>query len=135
MPGSRIRSLLLAGGALAALSACSTVVGGSGRMIADGQPFSMAPGARVMLADRSQLRYLRLVADSRCPPGVQCIRAGDAEVALQWTAPGGALQEFSLKTPAPAQAQARDLGARRLTLVALARGDAPRAQLRIDAID
>lgn len=104
-------------------------------MIDDEQSFSMNPGEHVMLADHSQLRYVRLVADSRCPPGVQCIRAGDAEIALQWVPQAGAAQDFGLKTPAPAQPQSRGLGTRRLTLLSLARGEAPQAQLQIERID
>lgn len=126
---------LLAGSALAALAACAAVLGGNDRMIDDGQAFSMRPGERMLLTDHSQLRYLRLVADSRCPPGVQCIRAGDAEVAFQWTPPDGTTQDFSLKTPPPAQPQSRELGTRRLTLQTLARGAAPQAQLRIELVD
>ena len=130
MATQHLRSIL-AGCGLAAMAACTTVMGGSDRMIDDGQTFAMQPGEQVALADHSRLRYVRLVADSRCPPGVQCIRAGDAEIALQWTPEGGASQDFSLKTP-PEQPQSRDLGARRLTLLSLGRGEAPQAQFRID---
>ena len=117
-----------------ALAACATPTGGSARVIGDGQSFSMRPAESVTFADHSQLRYMRLVADSRCRPDVQCIRAGDAEIALQWTPATGATQDFSLKTP-PEQPHSRDLGARRLTLVSLDRGEAPQAQFRIEHID
>ena len=103
-------------------------------MIEDGQSFSMGPAESVTLADHSQLRYVRLVADSRCRPDVQCIRAGDAEIALRWTPATGPGQDFSLKTP-PEQPHSRDLGARRLTLVSLGRGEAPEAQFSIESID
>ena len=128
-----IRCFLIAG--TLALAACATAAGGSARMIGDGQSFSMRPAESVTLADHSQLRYVRLVADSRCRPDVQCIRAGDAEIALQWTPATGAMQDFSLKTPPPEQPQSRDLGARRLTLLSLDRGEAPQAQFRIEYID
>ena len=127
-----IRSFLVAGTLV--LAACATAVGGSDRMIDDGQSFSLQPAGNVTLADHSQLRYVRLVADSRCAPDVQCIRAGDAEIALQWTPAAGATQDFSLKTP-PEQPYSRDLGARRLTLLSLGRGEAPQAQFRIESID
>ncbi|MFS8063552.1 MAG: hypothetical protein ACMG5Z_03090 [Luteimonas sp.] len=94
----------------------------------------MRPAESVTFADHSQLRYVRLVADSRCPPDVQCIRAGDAEIALQWTPATGITQDFSLKTP-PEQPYSRDLGALRLTLLSLDRGEAPQAQFRIEHID
>ena len=117
-----------------ALAACATAPGGSARVIGDGQSFSMRPAESVTLADHSQLRYVRLVADSRCRPDVQCIRAGDAEIALQWTPAADAAQDFSLKTP-PEQPYSRDLDARRLTLLSLDRGEAPQAQFRIEHID
>ena len=129
MPMPHIRYLLVA--STLALAACASVAGGDVRLIEDGQSFSMAPAESVALADHSQLRYVRLVADSRCPPDVQCIRAGDAEIALQWTPATGATQDFRLKTP-PEQPQSRDLGARRLTLLSLGRGEAPQAQFRIE---
>ena len=125
---------LFAGCALVALAACATVVGSGDRMVADGQAFSMNPDGQVLLADHSQLRYVRLVADSRCRPDVQCIRAGDAEIAMQWIPAGGAVQDFSLMIPPPARPQSRDLGERRLTLLSLDRGDAPQAQFRIERI-
>ena len=125
---------LLAGCGLVVMAACTTVMGGNDRMIDDGQTFAMQPGQPVMLADHSRLRYVRLVADSRGPPYVQCIRAGDAEIALQWTPEGAASQDFSLKTP-PEQPQSRELGERRLTLLSLGRGEAPQAQFRIDRND
>jgi hypothetical protein len=127
-----IRGFLVAG--TLALASCATTAGGSARMIGDGQTFSMRPAESVTFADHSQLRYVRLVADSRCRPDVQCIRAGDAEIALQWTPATGAAQDFSLKTP-PEQPHSRDLGARRLTLVSLGRGEAPEAQFSIESID
>ena len=100
-------------------------------MIEDGQAFSMHRGESVMLADRSALRYLRVGNDSRCPPGVQCIWAGDAEVAFEWSSASAAATTFTLHTGK--EPRSRDLGGRRLTLVSLERGPAPTAQLRIDA--
>jgi hypothetical protein len=133
MSTMNIRGFLVMG--TLTLAACATTIGGSDRMIGDGQSFSMRPAGSVTFADHSQLRYVRLVADSRCRPDVQCIRAGDAEIALQWTPATGAMQDFSLKTPPPEQPQSRDLGARRLTLLSLDRGEAPQAQFRIEHID
>jgi hypothetical protein len=133
MSMQHIRGFLAVG--TLALVACATTAGGNVRMIGDGQSFSMRPAESVTFADHSQLRYVGLVADSRCRPDVQCIRAGDAEIALQWTPATGAMQDFSLKTPPPVQPQSRDLGARRLTLLSLDRGEAPQAQFRIESID
>jgi hypothetical protein len=129
---TKIRSILLVCG-LMSMTACATqAVGGNtgGRMIGDGQTFTMHAGERVTFADASALRYVRVANDSRCPPGVQCIWAGDAEVAFEWTSGSGAVTAFSLHTGKDPKQQA--LGERRLTLVSLARGEAPDAELRID---
>jgi hypothetical protein len=123
----------LSAGVLATLAACTIVSangGNGGRMIDDGQEFAMHPGEQVSLADHSTLHYVRVTNDSRCPPGVKCIWAGDAEVALQWTATNAAAQAFSLHTGKDPKQQI--VGERRLTLLSLARGDAPEAQLRIE---
>ena len=123
----------LAAGMFATLSACAMVSangGNGGRMIGDGQEFAMHSGDQVTLADHSTLRYVRLVGDSRCPPDVKCIWAGDAEVAFQWTAQNATPQSFSLHTGKDPKQQA--VGERRLTLLSLARGSAPDAQLRIE---
>jgi len=123
----------LTAGVLTALAACTIVSatgGNGGRMIDDGQDFAMHPGEQVTLGDHSMLRYVRLVSDSRCPPGVKCIWAGDAEVAFEWTAASAAAQPFSLHTGKDPKQQS--VGERRLTLLSLARGDAPEAQLRIE---
>ena len=123
----------LTAGVLATLAACTMVSatgGNGGRMIDDGQEFAMHPGEQVTLGDHSTLRYMRVANDSRCPPGVKCIWAGDAEVAFQWTATNAVAQDFSLHTGKDPKLQI--LGERRLTLLSLVRGDAPEAQLRIE---
>ena len=98
---------------------------------ADGTPFTLQPGQSATLADASRLSYLRLVQDSRCPPDTQCVWAGDAIVALQWTPAGGAAQDFELHTGREPRSQA--IGSRTLTLQALARADQPEATLQVDA--
>ena len=90
----------------------------------------MRPGDRVTLPDRSELRYVDVVTDSRCPPEVRCVWAGDAEVAFTRTVAGAAAQSFSLHTGRGARSQ--DFDGRRLTLVSLARGTGPQAELRLD---
>lgn len=54
-----------------------------------GVPARLAPGDAAILPDRSTLRYLGIASDSRCPPGAQCIRAGEAEALFQVDAPSG----------------------------------------------
>ena len=119
--------------AIALCAGCATAASDSetGRAIVDGTDFSMRPGDRVTLPDRSVLRYVDVVTDSRCPPEVRCVWAGDAEVALTRTVAGAAAQSFSLHTGRGARSQ--DFDGRRLTLVSLARGKGPQAELRLDA--
>lgn len=129
---ANFRSILLVCG-LMSMTACATqTVGGSpgGRMIQDGQTFTMYAGERITFADASALRYVRVTNDSRCPPNVQCVWAGDAEVAFEWISGNGAVTAFSLHTGKDPKQQM--LGERRLTLTSLARGEAPDAELRID---
>ena len=127
----RVMSILL----LTSLTACSSHPAGStgtpGNTVADGSEFNLQPGEAVTLADDSQLRYLRLVADSRCPPDVQCVWAGDAIVAFQWTSAAGAAQDFELHTGVEPRTQA--IGTRSVTLKSLARGAQPEASLVVNA--
>lgn len=103
--------------------------GGTG--VTDGTEFTLQVGESAKLADASQLRYVRLVEDSRCPPDVQCVWAGDAIVAFQWTPASGAAQDFELHTGLEPRTQA--IGGRTLTLKSLARGAQPAASLVVDA--
>lgn len=85
------------------------------------------------LLDGSRLTYLRLVNDSRCPPDVRCVWAGDAEIAMRWQpAHGGRTRDIALHTSpmrgAPTEAT---LGDYRVRLETLERGAAPKATLRI----
>ena len=125
--------LLLAATLSLSLAACSSVASsGDGRQadpVADGSTFTLAPGAMVTLADASTLRYERVVNDSRCQPDVQCVWAGDAEVAFTWRSEGGGRDAFSLHTGRGEKSHA--IGERTATLVALGRGAAPEATLRI----
>lgn len=92
----------------------------------------MRPGEQVAFADYSALRYVGLSSDSRCPPDVQCIHAGNAVAAFRWTPAAGTTVDFNLNTPD--QPRARDLGGRRLSLLSLGRGTAPQATLRIERL-
>lgn len=128
-----MRTLLFqaAAGALPLLlAACSTgPAGASQRSVAAGETFAMAMGEAVAVADRGTLRYLRVANDSRCPPGRQCVWAGDAEVVFEWDG-GGAQETFSLHTGRGDRS--RELGGHRVTLLSLARGAAPEAQLKVE---
>ena len=121
---------LLVPAALALLAACSAVSGQS-RVMAAGQSFALRPGETIEVAQAGTLRFDRLVNDSRCRPDVQCIWAGDAEVAFTWTPARGARDAFSLHTKPGAGLHALGSG-RQLRLLSLERGDAPAATLQVD---
>lgn len=124
----RSRSLLLFPALLAC--ACSTPPAGNAtRTVADGESFVLDAGQSVTLAAGGTLRYLRLATDSRCPPEVQCIWAGDAEVQFAWTPAGAATQTFSLHTGTEPRSHA--LGGATLELRSLARGANPPATLAL----
>lgn len=103
--------------------------------VADGSEVRLGLGASARLADGSRLHYLRLVNDSRCPPDVQCVWAGDAEIALRWQPARGRAQDIALHTTSMRGNNDARIGERRVTLVALARGIAPAATLRIERAD
>ena len=85
--------------------------------------------------DGSQLTYLRLVNDSRCPPDVRCVWAGDAEIRLRWQPDDGSGSDFSLHTsPLRGQGQTEaTVGGLHIALQSLERGIAPKASLLVTA--
>ena len=95
-----------------------------------GKAFTLAPGASTRLPDKTVLRYVRVVQDSRCPPRVQCIRAGDADVAFEFTDASGTTVPVTLNLPESPEAT---IGAWRAQLLSLEFGDAAHATLRVDA--
>lgn len=115
------------------LSACVATVGGAppARIVADGDRFTLQVGEQVGIAGGGRLHYASLASDSRCPPDVQCVWAGVAEIALRWTPASGAAQDFRLKTDA--EGNSRIVGPHRVTLVALERGGAPPAEISLAA--
>ncbi len=116
------------------MTACATSAAagaGASRTVADGDSFTLAFGERVSLADRGTLRYVRVANDSRCPPGKQCVWAGDAEVEFEWTATAGSPEAFTLHTGRGDRS--RTLAGRVLTLDTLERGASPAATLTIAA--
>jgi hypothetical protein len=89
----------------------------------------MVVGQQVSLPDASTLRYAGIANDSRCPPDVQCIRAGDADVLFDHAFQGGT-HRVTLNTE---RLRATTLGAWQLQLIDLAPGVAPRVTVRIEA--
>jgi hypothetical protein len=111
---------------LALLSGCVT----TGAVIA-GSDFTMSAGEKVSLPDASTLHYIGIANDSRCPPDVMCIRAGDADVLFDHAANGNAASRITLNTE---RQRVATIGPWQLQLVELgARGMPPVATLRIDA--
>lgn len=96
----------------------------------DGQPFTLAPGQRATLADGGALQYVRVVNDSRCPPDVRCVWAGDAVLAFEWAPAGGPSESFELHTGLEPRTQA--VGGRTLRLQSLTRDAAPVATLLLE---
>lgn len=125
---------LLSGMLITLFGGCTTAASGgeAGRSVADGLPFNMQPGERVKLTDGSSLRYVEVATDSRCPPDVRCVWEGDAEVVFTRVADSASAQSFTLHTGRGARSQTFD--GRRLTLVSLARGSAPQAQLLVEPV-
>jgi hypothetical protein len=135
---TRMRILLAASTLL--LAACAvdaTGVRAGGPRLSDGDSFRMLPGTSVTLPGEGVLRYASVVNDSRCKPGVQCIWAGDAELAFEWRPTSGVADAFRLHTgklPATGQENREHrIGNHVLTLEGLGWGDAPEAQLKLDA--
>lgn len=88
-----MRSLILA--FVIAFAGCQSP-GGNGAPASSGAAINVPGdhalriGQSLTLPDRSTLTYVRLVADSRCRPDVQCIRAGDADIEVRWNPASGA---------------------------------------------
>lgn len=101
----------------------------------EGGRVTLGIGQRTQLSDGSQLSYTRLINDSRCAPDVQCVWAGDAEIALRWTPVRGSAQDIRLHTSAQGGATHTSIGDRTLTLVSLERGIAPTATLSITPVE
>lgn len=105
--------------------------GSSEREAVAGADFEMGAGEQVSLGGHGSLRYDKLAGDSRCPPDVQCIWAGDAEVRFSWTPGGGRAEGFSLHTGL--EPRKRALAGYVLELKSLGRGEDPRAALKLHA--
>ena len=110
------------------LGGCAST--GTTPTVALGQPVVMRPGERVELPSRASLRYVAVAADSRCPPNVQCIQAGDADVVFEFTPAAASTQRITLNTAA--QPATTPLGDWRLRLIALGFGAAPPATVQVD---
>ena len=126
-----MRVLLLAAvlSTIVTLPGCRTLAPPERTAAPAGQPIRMVPGQQIVLTDGSTLRYTQVVADSRCPPRVYCIHAGDADVAFQFADAAQAPRRIVINSAPPASVQA---GAWQLRLLALDFGDTPAATIQID---
>ena len=112
-----------------ALVACAHA-GGEGRSLAAGQSAQLSPGDSVALPDRSRLRFVQVVNDSRCRPNVQCIRAGEAVLAFELTGGDGAKSALSFDTSAEPRQR---VGAWVVELQSLDFAEPPRATVKVEA--
>lgn len=97
----------------------------------DDSRVTLGLGQEAQLSDGSRLSYTSLIDDSRCPPDVQCVWAGDAEIELRWKPARGSAQNLRLHTSKQGGATSAKIGGRTLSLVSLERGIAPKATLSI----
>lgn len=116
---------------LAACSAAATGVRVGGPRLSDGDSFRMDPGTSVSVTGEGTLHYLKVANDSRCKPDVQCVWAGDAEVAFEWRPDGGRADTFSLHTGKGDKSH--PIGSHVLVLTGLERGSAPAAELALES--
>lgn len=83
----RLLAIPLAGllaGLLAGVPACAAAGAGQSTTTRPvGADFPMSPGTTVRVAGTDlAIRFVRVTDDSRCPKGVRCVTAGDANVVL-----------------------------------------------------
>lgn len=122
-----LRTLLVT--ATVGIAAC-TSAGGSPRSVAAGTSVTLDAGERVSLPDRAMLRFVGVRDDSRCPPGVQCIRAGDATVDFEVVPAGGRAESLTLNEPERRSGRA---GGWAVTIESLTQDADPRVTVRVDA--
>ena len=105
---------------LLAAAACATM-GTPAQQAALNQDFQLARGAAAAV-DGLTVRFTQVLEDSRCPMGVQCIRAGEAKIHLELRTASGQSDDVVLSTDRTRQRYA-SLGAYDVRLVSL---DPPR---------
>jgi len=134
LPALLAMLLLTSTGCVATGTATPTSADGSHPATVDESHFTLGLGQSTQLSDGSRLSYTSLVNDSRCAPDVQCIWAGDAEIALRWSPARGSAQDLRLHTNSQAGSTSARIGERTLRLVSLERGVGPKATLSISAM-
>jgi hypothetical protein len=100
-----------------------------GRSVGRGQPFSIGVGETVTVAAEGlTVTYQDVIQDSRCPPGVQCIVAGDAIIAVTLAKRGSPSATLTLDTAVPGPVRYLSYG---IELVQLGPGGSPPATLKV----
>ncbi len=111
---------------LLACTGCSSPVRTAVPVTAN-QTFTLRPGEQAALPRQASLRYVGVANDSRCPPTVTCVWAGDAQVRLEFEQSGRTVDvDLHSADPTP-----RPMGTWTLMLVALEPGATPAATLRL----
>ncbi len=67
-----------------------------------GRPFDLKVGATVTMADGLRLKFNGVQSDSRCPLDAQCVRAGEAIIAVTLVTSNGSPEAREMQTVAPA---------------------------------
>lgn len=102
----------------------------AGRSVALGQEFPIDVGESVSIAGEGlTVTYVELVTDSRCPPDVQCIWAGNATIGVALAKAGEPPASVQLNTTeGPTSAASSGYT---VALLDLAWGPSPTARLRV----
>jgi hypothetical protein len=96
-----------------------------------GREFKIRVGRRVTLKGEGlRLRFVSVDGDSRCPEGVTCVWAGDAEVLLEADVRGGGRKRLKLHTNANPQTKEED-GYRRYRVKLVGLSPYPRSGRKI----
>ena len=100
------------------------------RTVALGQDFPVAVGESVtVVGEGLTVTYVEVVADSRCPPDVQCIWAGNATIAATLAKAGEPSATLPLNTMEGPKSAA--YSSYSVELLDLAGGPSPTARLRV----
>ena len=65
-----------------------------------GKPFDLKVGSTATLSDGLRLKFDRVSADSRCPSDAQCVRAGEAIIAVSLVTSNGSPETREMRTDA-----------------------------------
>ena len=87
---------------LVAIFVCATLVaaGQEPRQATLDTAFELRGGQTATIrGEQLEVRFDRVVADSRCPRGAQCVRAGDVRIALTLQKTGHAAEAVELTLP------------------------------------